>query len=126
MREITSIEDQVNGLRRFVLTTLRGNDIGLAVDARAIELAGSPARLLREYGYDVKTILLPVYQRNRHIGSLPNTWDWQTQRETLMYRPRATDFVREGDKWIADPMLGPGDLLHAGVSFSGDMPKPEW
>ena len=120
MRETTDMQDMKDGVRAF-----SNGRRAVRLDAQFIETVGLREALQRAGISDSKK-LLPVYQRGHHVGSLPELWDWQTHKGSLMYRPRATDFVRNGDAWEADPLLGPGDLLHAGVSFNGDMPKPDW
>ncbi len=67
---------------------------------------------------------LPVYQRHKMVGTLSPLWNARSApRRSFLYEPRDSDFRRDGDRWIADPMLGPGDLLHAGVNM---IDKPEW
>ena len=64
-----------------------------------------------------------VFQHGKEIGTLSASWHPSDARRSFLYEPRPGDFKRDGDKWIADPMLGPGDLLHAGVNMIN---KPGW
>lgn len=65
----------------------------------------------RRYGLTVPEGRLKVLQSGVVIGSVPATFDPMFIRSTSpLYEPRPTDLVREGDHWVADRMLGPGDL----------------
>ena len=62
-------------------------------------------------GADIPTGRLDVMQSGRKIGTVPATFDPMRIKSTsFWYEPRSCDFVREGDVWVADRMLGPGDL----------------
>jgi len=120
MRDITTIEEQMKALRTFEFAdgsriTLDDRMVRTYGALRAVQMA------CPDWQPDHSPI--PVYQSGRMIGTLSQLWDHTTARNTMMYQPRPGDFRREGDRWIADPMLGPGDLLHAGVNM---IDKPEW
>lgn len=54
---------------------------------------------------------LPVMQDGRRIGSVPPNFNPARIRSlSWMYSPRASDFMRGEDAWIAASSLGPGDL----------------
>ena len=119
MREITSIEDQMKGQCTFEFQ----DGSRFVVDERDVRKYGLAAilrELMPDYDWGQP---LPVYQRGKMVGTLSPLWNARSARETIFYVPRETDFIRDGDRWIADPMLGPGDLLHAGVNM---IDKPEW
>lgn len=54
---------------------------------------------------------IPVFQSGRRIGTLPPSFDPMAIKSTsFFYDPRPGDFKRDGDTWIANRTLGPGDL----------------
>lgn len=54
---------------------------------------------------------IPVKQDGETIGTVPGHFDPLNIRSTsFLYDPRPGDFRREQDHWVADRMLGPGDL----------------
>lgn len=62
-------------------------------------------------GRATATERLPVLQDGRRIGSVPPSFDPTRIRSlSWMYSPRASDFMRGEDAWIAASSLGPGDL----------------
>lgn len=65
----------------------------------------------RGTGRAAATERIPVMQYGRRIGSVPPSFDPERIRSaTFLYDPRPGDFVRHGDVWVANNMLGPGDL----------------
>ena len=119
MKEVTSLEDQMKGQCTFEFH----DGSRFVVDERDVRKYGLAA-ILRELTPDYDPgPPLPVYQRGKMVGTLSPLWNARSARDTMLYVPRDSDFRREGDRWIADPMLGPGDLLHAGVNM---IDKPEW
>jgi hypothetical protein len=54
---------------------------------------------------------LDVHQSGRKIGTVPATFEPSCiKSQSFFYDPRGGDFKREGNAWIADRALGPGDL----------------
>lgn len=54
---------------------------------------------------------VPVFQDGQQVGTLPPGFNPQEIRSTSwLYEPRPGDFKREEHGWVADKMLGPGDL----------------
>jgi hypothetical protein len=115
MRRIESIEDDMNGVVRYQLT----NGRYVMLDARAVRNYGA-AELIRSMGYGA---LLPTERVRVHergmtrttrgpcIGTVPADFDPAfVKSRSAFYDPRPGDFVRDGDVWIVNPMLGPGDL----------------
>lgn len=52
-----------------------------------------------------------VMQDGRQIGTVPPNFDPdRIVSRNIMYQPRRGDFRRVGDTWVANPMLGNGDL----------------
>ena len=120
MREITSIADQIRGHCTFEF----GDGTRICVSRQAVETYGAIGAIrMAAPEWKPDHTPLPVYQDGRMVGTLSQMWHHTLARTTMMYSPRATDFRREGDRWIADPMLGPSDLLHAGVNM---IDKPDW
>ncbi len=119
MRDISDWQDRMRGIVRVEFDDGRR----LNLDARAVQTEGI-SRLVRRCAPEYSTFsLLPVFQNGREVGTLSASWHPSDARSSFLYEPRPGDFRREGDTWIADPMLGPGDLLHAGVNM---IDKPEW
>lgn len=119
MKDITSLEDQMKGQCTFEFH----DGSRFCVSEKAVDTYGL-AGVLRMHAPDYDPgPPLPVYQHGRMVGTLSPLWNARSARNTMLYVPRNGDFRREGDRWIADPMLGPGDLLHAGVNM---IDKPEW
>jgi hypothetical protein len=62
-------------------------------------------------GSIARTEPVPVMQSGRRVGSVPATFDPTKIKSTnWLYDVRPGDFVRDGDTWIANRTLGPGDL----------------
>lgn len=54
---------------------------------------------------------IPVIQDGRKIGTVPASFDpLSIKSVSRLYTPRAGDFRIGGDGWVANPMLGSGDL----------------
>lgn len=67
--------------------------------------------MLRSVGGEMPKARTDVYQRGRKVGSLPGNFDPDNIGSNhILYEPRAGDFARDGDKWIANKTLGPADL----------------
>ena len=106
MRRIESMEDDM----RRVVTYEMDDGMRVCLDANAVRRFGA-AVLLRRYGYSPSTERVPVYQSGEKIGTVPSLFDPQFIKSTnFLYDPRPGDFRRDGDRWIADKMLGHGDL----------------
>ncbi len=87
-----------------------GNGRFIKFDRRSLREYGLEA-LMRAHDLDVPTERLDVIQSGRKIGTVPATFEPMSVKSTsFFYEVRGTDFKREGDVWIADRMLGPGDL----------------
>ena len=101
-----SLEDERDGYVTYELDD--GKRLRVTENViRDIGLAG----VLKWYGYEAPTERVPVYQDGQKIGTVPADFDPKfIKSRTFLYEPRPGDFRREGDKWIADKMLGPGDL----------------
>ena len=89
-------------------------DDGMAqrFDRRAVQEYGLP-ELLKSVGRsaDISAGRLDVMQSGRKVGTVPATFDPMHIKSTsFWYEPRGGDFKREGDVWIANRTLGPGDL----------------
>lgn len=118
MGETTTFEDQMN--RRVRYETEKGV---LLFDQRAVEMYGL-AEMLKRAGVESDSNPLPVIHNGQIIGTLPANFDPMRVKPTLLYEPRPGDFRLEGDKWIADRMLGYGDLQHAGVNLQAEYRQP--
>jgi hypothetical protein len=106
MRRIDSMEDDMNRCVTYELDDGRR----VRVDVDVVRLYGL-AHVMRELGVAVSDQRVPVYQSGEKIGSVPSGFDTQfIKSQSFLYDPRPGDFKREGDRWIADKMLGPGDL----------------
>ncbi len=108
MKVVESIADEMQG---YVTYELKGGRY-VRLDAQAIREYGA-AEILRRMGLeaDLPTERVRVIQRGRVIGTVPPDFDpISIKRRSCLYDVRPGDFKREGDAWIADKMLGPGDL----------------
>lgn len=108
MRRIENIEKEMRGIVTYELSD--GQRIDL--DRYAVEKYGAE-ELIKASGYKhlLPTKRVTVMQSGRKVGTLPPTFDPMSAKSTsFWYDMRAGDFVREGDVWIANRMLGPGDL----------------
>jgi hypothetical protein len=82
-------------------------DIATTVDI----LRDQPCRECNGEGKVAATRRIAVMQDGRRIGTVMPSFDPDTiNSRNPLYRPRPGDFRREGDVWIAHPMLGNGDL----------------
>ncbi|MGB5905760.1 MAG: hypothetical protein WBH00_23215 [Xanthobacteraceae bacterium] len=87
-----------------------GDGRWVTLDAHAVQLYGA-ADLLREMGVEMPTARVPVIQHGRRVGTVPGDFEpLNAKSRTFLYDVRPGDFKREGDHWVADKMLGPGDL----------------
>lgn len=108
MRRIESMEDHM----RDVVTYEFGNGQRLCVAGRAVRKMGIVA-IVREQGLGhlLPTDRLPVIHHGEMVGMLPPEFDPFSVRSTsFLYEPRAADFTRDGDRWIANRTLGPSDV----------------
>jgi hypothetical protein len=112
-RRVESFEDQARGVVTYEL----GSGQRVRIDARAVAELGA-REILRRAGHDVGEVrALPVIQEGRQVGTLPSDFDPVfAKSRSMLYDFRSGDFRLEGDKWIAAPMLGLGDLVAAGVA----------
>lgn len=79
-------------------------------DARAVERFGL-AVLMKEYGVEMPTERLPVFQYGRRIGTLPPGFDLAFARSnSFMYDVRPGDLTREGDSWVVGRTMGASDI----------------
>lgn len=109
---------------RGVVTYQVGEGQMITVDAQSVEEVGIGV-ILAEHGYDLPTERVPVYQRDRKVGSIPAMFDPLNIRSaSFFYEPRRGDFKREADKWVAARNLGPGDL-DAIEGFIWDRSEPD-
>ena len=54
---------------------------------------------------------VPVFRDGGIVGTVPSTFDPNNiKSNSFWYTPRAGDFKRDGDIWVARSELGPGDL----------------
>lgn len=54
----------------------------------------------------------PVYQCGHKVGTVPGDFDpTRVVSDSPLYDARPGDFVEHADGWLADKMLGPGDLF---------------
>jgi hypothetical protein len=79
-------------------------------DVRAVERFGLDA-LLREYGVEMPTDRVPVFQYGRQIGTMPPGFDPAFARSnSFMYDIRPGDFVRDGKGWVVGRTMGASDV----------------
>lgn len=107
------------GRRQVEVAVTAMNPIMGVVGPRSGTLNGSatyvtrmkPCTRCQETGRVDETERAVVMQDGRRVGYLPPNFNPATVKSTsFFYTPRPSDFRREGDVWIADHMLGPGDL----------------
>lgn len=91
----------------FAPVDATGVDITTTVDI----LRDQPCRECKGEGRVVATWRIAVMQDGRRIGTVMPSFDPDNiNSRNPLYHPRPGDFRREGDVWIANPMLGNGDL----------------
>lgn len=108
MIRIESLADEMQG---FVTYELKGGRY-VRLDARAVREYGA-AEIIRHMGLEAEmpTERVKVIQQGRVVGTVPPDFDpISIKSRSFLYDVRPGDFRREGDSWIADKMLGPGDL----------------
>jgi hypothetical protein len=108
MRLIESMEDRMNGVVTYELS----NGQRFRCSQMAVEEVGA-ANLLRQagLGHLLPTERVPVMWAGRKAGTLPPDFDPHfIKSKNWLYDPRPGDFTRDGDKWVASPKMGPGDL----------------
>ena len=108
MRRIESIDDQMNGVVTYELT----GGVRVCLEEKAVREYGAADLLeFSGYGHLLPTERTPVMQSGRKIGTVPPDFDpFAVKSRSFFYEPRRGDFRREGDVWIADRMIGPGDF----------------
>lgn len=108
MRRIESIEDEMKDRATYELepgrrVTLCGSDL------RELGLAECLKRVGVDLGDPAKRV--PVFQSGEQVGTVPGDFDPLFIKSTsFMYEARPGDFVLDNDTWIANKMLGFGDL----------------
>lgn len=108
MRKIQSFADDARGVVTYEL--LDGRRVQL--DIRQVQEYGAFA-ILKSMGLGklLPTEPLPVFQCGRQVGTLPPEFDPDNVRSlSPWYDPRPGDFLLEEDHWVANRMLGFGDL----------------
>jgi hypothetical protein len=79
-------------------------------DARAVERYGL-AELLKEYGVEMPTERVPVFQYGRRIGTMPADFDPYFGRSvSFIYDLRPGDFTRTSDGWVVGRTMGASDV----------------
>lgn len=103
---IESMQNAMNGTATYDL----GNGKWATFSAEDVRRYGL-ARLLEAEGVELPPERVPVMQRGRRVGTVPAGFDPLNARSTtFLYDMRPGDFRRDGDAWVADKTLGPGDL----------------
>lgn len=108
MIRVESIADEMQG---YVTYELKGGRY-IRLDARDVREYGA-AEILRRMGLeiDLPTDRVRVIQQGRAIGTVPPDFDPISIKScSFLYDVRPGDFKRDGDAWIANKTLGPGDL----------------
>lgn len=121
MIRLESVEDDMQG----VLTYRFPNGQCLRVDRHMVQEFGL-REIARAMGCDhlLPTERIPVIQDGCRVGTVPGYFEPLAIRsESYFYEPRPGDFVRRGDVWVADRLLGPGDL-EAVPGFVWDREQP--
>lgn len=121
MERIKSHEDAMKGVARYRLDDGRM----VCLDADMVRQIGLTAAM-RYAGVELAppTRRLPVFQNGREIGTMSPDFDPDFIRSrSWLYEPRPGDFRRDGDKWVANRMLGPGDF-EAIPGFQRSEPRP--
>lgn len=85
------------------------------MEATATDIAYSAhtedCRTCKGVGRIKSTARVPVMRDGERIGTMRHDFDpANINSRNPLYRPRLGDFRRQGDVWIANPMLGNGDL----------------
>jgi hypothetical protein len=104
---LDSIEDKINGV-----VTIDLGDKRLRVCERAFRELGM-RRVLEYFApeYRAPTERVAVFQHGKRIGTLPPMFDPAcVASKSWLYEARPGDFKLGPDGWIANKMLGPGDL----------------
>ena len=93
-----------------IITYKISDDQWLDVDPRDLKKYGIE-EILKMHGITPPSGRVDVKQDGLKIGTVPANFEPSCIKSTsFFYDPRPGDFKREGDVWIADKMLGPGDL----------------
>lgn len=83
----------------------------VAVDATVEILRNQTCRTCNGEGRIAATWNIAVMQEGRRVGTVPPSFNPNNiESRNQLYRPRPGDFRRDGDVWIANEWLGPGDL----------------
>jgi hypothetical protein len=71
----------------------------------------APCPMCGGSGTAEQTARVAVMQDGVQIGTLPPTFEpTKIKSVSWLYQPRDGDFKRDGDAWVANSALGPGDL----------------
>lgn len=106
MRRIENIADEMRGQVTYEVRP----GAYITVDAGMVREHGL-AEVLKAYGVKVPEGRIPLFQRDKEIGSVPATFDpIAIKPTTFLYDVRPGDFRRTDRGWEASKTLGPGDL----------------
>lgn len=106
MRRIESIMDDARGTVTYEV----GDGRWATFDRGAVERFGIAA-LLREYGVEMPTERVPVFQYGRRIGTMPPGFDPAFARSvSFMYDIRPGDFTRTAEGWLVGRTMGASDV----------------
>jgi hypothetical protein len=79
-------------------------------DVRAVERYGL-AGLVKEYGVEMPTDRVPVFQYGQRIGTMPADFDPYFGRSvSFMYDIRPGDFTRTNEGWVVGRTMGASDV----------------
>lgn len=124
MKRIESISDEMQHVVTYELTG--GKRVTL--DAGAVRKYGA-AKILRDCGFgsSLSSERAPVRWHGKIVGTMDQDFDPGASRSrSFLYDMRPGDFIRQGDEWIAERSLGPGDLSAVpGFRWSDDPLRAE-
>jgi len=108
MRRLDNPMNDMRGIITYELDDGRRIDL----DAKAVLMYGAATLIRGACGRDaISTKRLPVRQCGEIVGTTTPDFDPMMTRSTSpFYDVRPGDFKRDGDGWIADKSLGPGDF----------------
>lgn len=106
IRRVDNIEDEMRGTVTYDL----GGGQMVRFSVEDIHRYGAK-QMLKSVGVEVSIERVPVFQDGRQVGTLPGDFEPMFLISySLLYQPRPGDFRMEDEKWVADRMLGTGDL----------------
>jgi len=106
MRRIEGIMDDARGTVTYEV----GDGRWATFDRRAVERFGLAA-LLKEYGVEMPTERVPVFQYGRRIGTMPPGFDPAFARSVwFMYDIRPGDFTQTEEGWLVGRTMGASDV----------------